>query len=80
MVWEDWRNGNADIYGYSLSTREEFRITKDQNDQVNPEIYGVIVVWEDNRNGNWDIYLTGNCQYYAASSFFCLINSYEGGP
>jgi TolB protein len=56
VVWQDERNGNLDIYGYSLSTKEEFEITTDSSHQRSPAIYGNTVVWEDNRNGNWDIY------------------------
>ncbi|KYK37000.1 MAG: hypothetical protein AYK19_07650 [Theionarchaea archaeon DG-70-1] len=54
VVWQDNRNGNADIYGYSLSTKEEFQITTDSSDQRYPVIYEDIVVWQDNRNGNAD--------------------------
>ena len=57
VVWEDTRNGNADIYGcrlpepkeniaeYSLSSLDvlSFPITKDQKDQLAPAIHGGIV-------------------------------------
>ncbi len=56
VVWEDSRNGNYDIYGCNLSTREEFPICTDPHDQLNPVVYGDTVVWEDSRNGNQDIY------------------------
>ncbi|MBU6999694.1 MAG: hypothetical protein HXS51_02940 [Theionarchaea archaeon] len=56
VVWEDNRNGNSDIYGYDLSTGEEFQVTIDESHQENPAIYDRIIVWEDNRNGNSDIY------------------------
>lgn len=56
VAWEDVRNGNYDIYGYSLSTREEFPICTDPHDQLNPVICGDIVVWKDLRNGNYNIY------------------------
>ncbi|MBU7037062.1 MAG: hypothetical protein HXS52_03955 [Theionarchaea archaeon] len=56
VVWEDNRNGNPDIYGYDLSTGEEFQVTADESRQENPAIYDRIIVWEDNRNGNSDIY------------------------
>jgi beta propeller repeat protein len=55
-VWTDDRNGNWDIYGYDLSTKEEFQITTDESDQRFPAIYGSTVVWQDERNGNSDIY------------------------
>ncbi len=56
VVWQDNRNGNWDIYGYNISTDQEFRITTSTHDQKSPSIYEDIVVWMDNRNGNWDIY------------------------
>jgi beta propeller repeat protein len=56
VVFTDDRNGNYDIYGFNLHTKEEFQITTDENDQVSPAIYNDIVVWDDDRNGNSDIY------------------------
>ncbi len=35
----------------------ESQITSDPASQVNPDIYGDIIVYQDNRNGNWDIYM-----------------------
>ena len=49
IVWQDNRNGNWDIYGYNLETREEFQITVDLNHQIYPVIYGDIVFWVDGR-------------------------------
>jgi beta propeller repeat protein len=40
VVWTDDRNGNYDIYGYNLLTKEEFQITADEADQKSPAIYG----------------------------------------
>ena len=56
VIWQDYRNGNSDIYGYNLQTQEEFPICVDPNGQVDPEIHGNIVVWEDLRSGTTDIY------------------------
>lgn len=50
VVWEDWRNYNADIYGYDLLTREEFPIAVASGNQEAPNISGQIVVWCDGRN------------------------------
>lgn len=35
----------------------KIRITYNTSDQLNPAIYGDIIVWEDYRHGNWDIYI-----------------------
>ena len=56
VVWQDFRNGNWDIYGYNLVTKKEFRITDNTADQTNPAISGDTVVWEDRRSGTSNIY------------------------
>ena len=56
IVYQDNRNGNCDIYGYSLETNEEFRITTDPNDQLFPDIHENIVVWLDKRDQEYHIY------------------------
>jgi beta propeller repeat protein len=57
ILWEDYRNGNGDIYLYNISTGVEQQITNNSANQVNPSISGDLVVWQDDRNGNVDIYL-----------------------
>jgi beta propeller repeat protein len=67
VVWGDLRSdpdaslccygGQAyDIYGYDLSTSQEFIISGAANNQQYPAISGNTIVWMDNRNGNQDIY------------------------
>jgi beta propeller repeat protein len=56
IAWQDYRNGNWDIYIYNISTKKETHTTNKLN-QTNPAIYSNRVVWEDYRNGNADIYM-----------------------
>jgi beta propeller repeat protein len=39
-----------------VAEQDDFPLTLAPLSQVNPAIYGDIVVWQDNRNGNWGIY------------------------
>ena len=56
VVWEDHRNGNADIYGYDVTTATSFTVCTNAAQQVAPRISGNWVVWSDKRSGNWVIY------------------------
>ena len=56
VVWQDQRNGNADIYGYNVATGVEFPICTNAFNQEHPKIYQNTVVWYDWRNGNADVY------------------------
>jgi TolB protein len=58
VVWEDERNGDCDIYGYNLGSKEEFQITTDPGSQCAPAICKNIVVWSDYRQGygNSDVF------------------------
>jgi uncharacterized repeat protein (TIGR01451 family) len=51
IVWQDYRNGNLDIYGYDLGEDREFQITNNTAKQACPAIDGNTVVWLDWRNG-----------------------------
>ncbi len=57
IVWEDFRNGDWDIYMYDLATGTETQITTDPASQYGPAISGDRIVWVDRRNGNRDIYM-----------------------
>ena len=58
IVWQDNRNGNWDIYAYSLSTGEELAICTAPGDQGNPRVGDGYVAWDDWRDGDGvsDIY------------------------
>jgi beta propeller repeat protein len=57
IVWQDYRNGNFDIYMYDISMGTETQITTDISDQYSPAISGNRIVWGDYRNGHSDIYM-----------------------
>lgn len=54
LVWQDYRNGNWDIYKFDGFQVEQ--VTTDPGAQEKPAISGQVIVWQDNRNGDWDIY------------------------
>ncbi|MBW8017903.1 MAG: hypothetical protein FVQ82_17165 [Planctomycetes bacterium] len=60
VVWqEEVESGGSyqwDIYGYNITTGQEFVICDNEYDQMNPVISGNTVVWEDDRDGVWQIY------------------------
>ena len=56
IVWSDGRNGNSDIFGYQISTGNEFAISTAAGSQLSPKVSGDYVVWQDSRNGNVDIF------------------------
>jgi beta propeller repeat protein len=69
VVWQDFRNNdNWDIYGYNLTTGQEFQITDDPADQTNPAVSGNLVVWQDRRGDHWSIYAA---EFYGAEFARC---------
>lgn len=69
LTWQDWRNGDRDIYaqkidssGNVLWTSNGVAVCVKVNHQSSPKIIsdaagGAIIVWEDSSlTGNWDIY------------------------
>ena len=57
VVWEDWRNGDGDIYQYDLEKREEMAVCAEPGNQTSPDIWGDIIVWYDDRpiEEGWEI-------------------------
>ena len=57
IVWEDYRSGNADIYGYQISTLgPAFAIASGSSNQTSPDIDGNLVVWVDDAGGTSQIW------------------------
>ena len=53
IVWEDYRAGNSDIYGYQISTQgPAFAIATGSSNQTSPDIDGNRVVWVDDNGGD----------------------------
>ncbi|MHC4123286.1 MAG: peptidylprolyl isomerase [Planctomycetota bacterium] len=62
VVWEDYRNGNCDIYGADISNPDsptEFPVCTAIGNQYNPAVLGDIVVWEDYRYGDANMAIYG---------------------
>jgi len=69
LVFEDFRDGNADLYiqkindeGSRLWGKSAFPLAKFKNEQIFPQIAadgigGAFIVWQDNRSKDFDIYL-----------------------
>ena len=56
VVLEDHRAGNADIYGYDVTTSTPFTVCTNPAQQTAPRISGNWVVWQDQRSGDWAIW------------------------
>ena len=68
VVWEDWRNGNQDIYaqkisvdGYPMWDDNGMPVYRGEGDQYDPFLTadgkgGAIVVWWDISTENWDVF------------------------
>ena len=62
VIWQEYRNGHNDIYGYNLTTRKETRLTTDTALRTafgGPKVSGSHVVWSDSMGTaavNTDLY------------------------
>ena len=54
VVYVNTRNGNRDIYVYTISTGEETAVCTDPAEQDRPAVHGDHIVWQDGRdNTTW---------------------------
>ena len=90
VVWTDRRrNHQGDIYGYKISTGEEFPICTHPDHQSGPNISGDTIVWSDYRNSeeqdpneNVDIYgarIDPNTLTVLEEFPICTANKNQGG-
>ena len=84
IVWADYRDGAADIYGYNLSDRNEFPICTNSSSQDGPDIDGDIVAWWDARNvdygSNWNSDIYGYNLSTKNEFVICNESHDQGGP
>ena len=83
VVWNDFVNGNHDIFTRVLPTGPIHQLTTHGTDQMNPAIDGNTIVWEDYRNGNADIYSTtigGACPPACTAQPITMAKGRQVGP
>ncbi|MBP2134261.1 beta propeller repeat protein [Methanomicrobium sp. W14] len=51
VVYEDYKNGDSDVYMYDLYTETPASVYKGSGDQVNPDIFGDRIIWTDKSGG-----------------------------
>jgi len=56
IVYQDFRNGNLDIYMYDLTTNTETQITTNSNSQTFPQIYADKIVYKDDTDYKIHLY------------------------
>lgn len=71
LIWEDYRNGDADVYAQRLNAAgvpqwgtDGVLVVDEANGQESPALVsdgsgGAIIAWQDNRTGQYDIYAQG---------------------
>ena len=58
IFWEDYLNGNFDIFMCSVYCNQSYvkQITNNISNQINLDVSNDLIVYEDDRNGNADLY------------------------
>jgi beta propeller repeat protein len=51
VVWEDYRNGKAEVWARDLMSGSEFRVAVSNEPQTSPAISGETIVWESQYQG-----------------------------